>query len=71
MGRLFGRLFAAPRGARLAGATLRTRLIVATAAVLAVVLTALALFSARVTRIELLRLENVLVNERLRLSYGQ
>jgi len=39
-------------------------LIVATAAVLAVVLTALALFSARVTRIELHRLENVLVNER-------
>jgi signal transduction histidine kinase len=44
--------------------TLRTRLVVATAAVLAVVLTALALFSARVTRIELRRLENVLVNER-------
>ncbi|HYK42371.1 MAG TPA: hypothetical protein VE007_08270, partial [Thermoanaerobaculia bacterium] len=44
--------------------TLRARLLAATAAVLAAVLTALALFSARVTRIELHRLENVLVSER-------
>ena len=44
--------------------TLRARLLAATAAVLAAVLTALILFSSRITRIEFHRLENVLVNER-------
>lgn len=44
--------------------TLRARLLAATAAVLAAVLTALILFSSRITRIEFRRLENVLVNER-------
>ena len=43
--------------------SLRARLLIATAAVLAAVLTALALFSARVTRIEFHRLEDVLVKE--------
>jgi HAMP domain-containing protein len=71
MGKLLARLFAAPRGARLAGATLRTRLLAATAAVLAVVLTALALFSARVTRIELHRLEKVLVSEKHQALSGE
>lgn len=44
--------------------SLRARLLAATAAVLAGVLTALALFSARITKLELHRLEDVLVNER-------
>jgi len=44
--------------------SLRARLIVAIAAVLAAVLTAAALFSSRVTRLEFHRLEEVLVNER-------
>jgi len=44
--------------------TLRARLLAATAAVLAAVLTALILFSSRITRIEFRRLENVLVHER-------
>jgi signal transduction histidine kinase len=44
--------------------TLRARLLAATAAVLAAVLTALILFSARITRIEFHRMESVLVNER-------
>jgi len=44
--------------------TLRARLTIAIAAVLAAVLTAAALFSSRVTRLEFHRLEEVLVNER-------
>ncbi len=44
--------------------TLRARLVLAITAVLAAVLTALALFSARVTRIEFHRFEDVLVRER-------
>jgi signal transduction histidine kinase len=44
--------------------TLRARLVAATAAVLAAVLTAFILFSTRMTRIEFHRMENVLVHER-------
>ncbi|HEY6052100.1 MAG TPA: hypothetical protein VIZ58_12670, partial [Thermoanaerobaculia bacterium] len=44
--------------------TLRARLLTATAAVLAGVLTAMILFSTRITRLEFHRLENVLVSER-------
>ena len=44
--------------------SLRARLLAATTAVLAAVLTALALFSARITRIEFHRFEDVLVTER-------